>query len=100
MIPAIDNAAKDLFALEPQLAVDFLTGYSVSTANKTVLEWKDFYGYLFTRFMDGNVKEATEVPEGYIYHSPKLEQPGYSEDFYRKVVEDTGDKLKVTGSAH
>ena len=50
--------------------------------------------------MDGNIKEAVEVPEGYLYHNPKLEQPGYSEEFYKKVVDDTGDKLKVIGDAH
>ncbi len=97
---AIDNAAKGLYDIDPAMAVDFLTGFSVATANNTVKEWKDFYGYLFTRYMDGNIKEATEVPEGYLYHNPKLKQPGYSEEFYRKVVEDTGDKLKVIGDAH
>ena len=94
---ALDGAAANLYKTDPALAVDFLTDYSVSTANTTVLEWKDFYAYLFTRFMDGNVKEATEVPEGYIYTTPKLEQPGYSEEFYRKVVGETGDHFKVIG---
>ena len=47
--------------------------------------------------MDGNVKEAAEVPEGYIYTTPKLEQPGYGEKFYRKVVDETGDHFKVVG---
>ncbi|NQT78105.1 MAG: C69 family dipeptidase [Bacteroidetes bacterium] len=96
---AMDEAAASLYKTDPQLAVNFLTDYSVSTANNTVLEWKDFYAYLFTRFMDGNVKEKTAVPEGYIYHNPKLEQPGYSEEFYRQVVGETGEHFKYIGEA-
>ena len=99
-VPAIDAAATQLYQIDPALAVKFLTDYSVSAGNNTVLEWKDFYAYLFTKYMDGNIKEAREVPEGYKYYTPKLEQPGYSEKWYRTIVNDTGDKLKVIGPAH
>jgi hypothetical protein len=64
------------------------------------MDWKKFYGYLFTRYMDGNIKTAVPVPEGYIYHAPKVEQPGYPEWFLRKIVQDTGDKLKVPAEKH
>jgi hypothetical protein len=40
--------------------------------------------------MDGNVKTRVEGQQ-----NPSLEQPGYSEEWYRKVAEDTGDRLKV-----
>ncbi|MEN8225081.1 MAG: C69 family dipeptidase [Bacteroidota bacterium] len=100
MTPTIDEAAAKLYKTNPDMAITFLTDYSVTVANKTVMEWKDFYAYLFTRFMDGNVKKAVEVPEGYLYHVPELEQPGYGEDFYKKVVDETGDHFKVTGAAH
>ena len=99
-IPEIDNTAKSLLGTNPAKAVDFLTDYSVSTGNLSVADWKKFYGYLFTRFMDGNIKTAVDVPEGYIYHAPKVEQPGYPEWFLRMIVEQTGDKLKVIGPAH
>jgi dipeptidase len=96
---AMDVAAASLYKTDPALAVDFLTDYSVATINNTVLEWKDFYAFLFTRFMDGNVKEKSEVPEGYLYANPKLEQPGYSPEFYRIIVDETGEHFKVIGSA-
>lgn len=99
-IPEIDNQAKSLLGTNPDKAVDFLTNFSVNTGNDAVLDWKKFYGYLFTRFMDGNVKTAVAVPEGYIYQAPKFEQPGYPEWFLRMIVEQTGDKLKVLGPAH
>ena len=97
---AMDEAASSLYKTNPDLAVEFLTNYSVSATNNTVLEWKDFYAHLFTKYMDGNVKEKAEVPEGYLYHAPKLKQPGYGEKWYKTIVNDTGDKLKVIGDAH
>jgi dipeptidase len=91
----IDQAALAIYKTDPAKAVGFLTDYSVSTGNNTVMEWKKFYGYLFTRYMDGNIKTAVPVPEGYIYHAPKVEQPGYPEWFLRMIVNSTGEKLKV-----
>jgi dipeptidase len=94
-IPEIDKAAKTMLGTNPAKAVAYLTDYSVNAGNNTVLDWKKFYGYLFTRYMDGNIKEPTEVPEGYNYHAAKFEQPGYPEWFLRMIAEQTGDKLKV-----
>ena len=50
--------------------------------------------------MDGNIKTDKEIPEGYKYVTPEVKQPGYGEDFYRKVIEETGDQFKVKGAAH
>jgi dipeptidase len=100
MIPEIDNSAKSLLGTNPEKAVAFLTDFSVNLGNTAVLDWKKFYGYLFTRYMDGNIKTAQEVPAGYIYYAPKVEQPGYPEWFLRMIVEQTGDKLKVKGEGH
>ena len=99
-VTAIDLAAKSIYASNPEQAVAFLTDYSVNTGNNTVMDWKKFYGYLFTRYMDGNIKTAVDVPDGYIYHAPKVEKPGYPEEWLRKITETTGDKLKVKGAAH
>jgi dipeptidase len=96
----VDLTAQELYKSDPAKAVAYLTEYSVSAGNGAVMEWKKFYGHLFTRFMDGNIKTATEVPEGYIYHAPKVEQPGYPEWFLRGIVEQTGEKLKVAGGGH
>ncbi len=49
---------------------------------------------MFVKYMDGNVKEKAEVPEGYKYVTPKLKQPGYSEQWYKNVANSTGDRLK------
>jgi dipeptidase len=92
----IDKTAASLYQKNPKKALQYLTDYSVKSGEKTVYEWKKLYAFLFTRFMDGNVKTRIEGQQ-----NPKLEQPGYDEDWYRKVAEDAGDRLKVPeGAGH
>ena len=94
---AMDQGATQLFEQDKEKGLSFITSYSVNAGRRTVEGWRKLYGYLFTRYMDGNVKEKVEVPEGYIYHNPKLQQPGYGEDWYRKIVQETGDKFLEPG---
>jgi dipeptidase len=96
----LDVKAAELAKTDPGAAVAMLTDYSVNAGNLTHSEWLEFYKFLFTKYMDGNIKEAVDVPEGHKYHVPKVEQPGYSEGWKQRVAEDTGDKLKVIGSGH
>lgn len=99
--PAIDMAASELYKTDKKLAIEFLTEYSVNSANKLVKDWRSFYEYLFVKYMDGNVKEKREVPANYKYVTPKLEQPGYNEQWKKSVVEDTKEKLLVpAGGGH
>lgn len=86
----VDQVAGALYKKSPKKAVQYITDYSVKSGEQTVAEWKKLYAFLFTRFMDGNVKTKVEG-----HQNPKLEQPGYSEEWYRKVAEDVGDRLKV-----
>ncbi|MFC2111108.1 dipeptidase [Bacteroidota bacterium] len=83
--------------LDPKLAVEVVTKYSLKTGDALTFEWKDFYKYLFLKYMDGNIKEAVDVPEGHKYIPAKVEQPGYNDTWKRAVIKETGDKLKVNG---
>jgi dipeptidase len=90
----IDARAKELYAKNPNLAVNFLTDYSTSTGDRVTHEWKSFYQYLFVKFMDGNIK--TPAPG---QQNPNVSQPGYGDDYLRRIAKETGDKLKVVGGA-
>ena len=92
--PAVDKAAKELYDKNPQLAQRFLTDYSIKTANRTVARWKAFYAYLFTKYMDGNIKWDNPKTR-----NPNLKQPGYGEDWYRKIVDETREQFEVIGGA-
>jgi dipeptidase len=90
----VDKTAADLFKTSPEKAVEYLTEYSVRAGNNTVMQWKELYKFLFVKYVDGNVKTKQPVPPGYNRVNPKLSQPGYSEEWYRTIVNSTGDKFK------
>jgi len=96
-VKGIDKAAAEIHKNNPEQAVNFITRYSVDRANYTVETWKELYKHLFTKFLDGNKKEARPIPDGYKYVTPKIEYPGYSEEWYRLIIEKTGDKFKYQG---
>ena len=98
LTPAVDAGADALFKTDEDAAVAYLTSYSNSVGANVFNTWRNLYQYLFVKYMDGNIKTAQEVPEGYIYHVPKVSQPGYGEDTYKLIIEKTGDQFKVIGS--
>lgn len=99
----IDRQAAELFRSSARSAAkkgtELITKYSVDAGNNTVKEWRELYKHLFTKYMDGNIKTRRELPEGYKYVAPELKQPGYSQDWYMRIVLDAGDKLRMPDGA-
>jgi len=99
----IDARAAELFNSTAKGAAkkgtDMITAYSVNAGNNTVKEWRELYKFLFTKYMDGNVKTRRPLPEGYKYIAPEVKQPGYPQEWLMRIVIDAGDKLKVPESA-
>ncbi len=101
----IDRQAAELFRSSAKSAAkkgtELITKYSVDAGNNTVREWRELYKHLFTKYMDGNVKTRKAIPEGYKYVAPDLKQPGYTQDWYMRIVLDAGDKLRMPdGGGH
>ena len=88
--PAIDKAAVELHQVSPELAVEFLTDYCVKQGDETARRWRQLYQHLFLKYMDGNVK--TPDPPN---RNPKVTWPGYSEAWYRRIVEEKGEHFLV-----
>jgi len=99
LTPAVDAGAEALFSTDKDAAIAYLTSYSNSVGADVFNTWKNLYKYLFVKYMDGNIKTAREIPEGYNYYTPKVSQPGYDEDTYKLIIEKTGDQFKVIGGA-
>ncbi|MBI4647296.1 MAG: C69 family dipeptidase [Bacteroidia bacterium] len=93
----IDSKASELYKTNKDEAVKLLTYYSVMEGDKTRDEWFTLYTYLFTKYMDGNIKTRNEPKENYKYVTPEFKQPGYGEEWYRRIAKETGDKFKVIG---
>ncbi len=66
-------------------------------AEKATTRYKQLGDYLFVKFMDGNIKKEDE--NGFKYNEyglPAYPQfGGYNERYYRSIVEDAGERLKV-----
>jgi dipeptidase len=93
LTPVIDEQALALHKADPDMAVNYLTTYSTQLGDRVTHEWKDFYRYLFMRFMDGNIKEPVEGQM-----NPHVEFPGYPEEWLRRIIDETGDQFKVIQS--
>lgn len=97
MQPMIEQYAMELGKKDEKAAIDFLTNYSCSEAEMSTARWKELGTYLLVKYIDGNIKKEKdgkfERSEVGMPVSPK--QPGYDEQYYRRIAEQTGDRLKV-----
>lgn len=92
-VKEIDAKAQELYKYDKTQAIYFLSDFSASNADQLTMCWKKFYQYLFMKYMDGNVKKVNPSQR-----NPDLDQPGYGDEWYKKIADDNGEILKMTGS--
>lgn len=91
----IDTEAKTKFDADPSAARAFVTEYSLRKASEMMQEWDKLYKFLVVKHNDMVVKKVNadgsfqQTKYGYA-EAPA--RPGYSEDFWRRVVKETGDR--------
>lgn len=93
----IESTALELWQQDPKKAREFLSAYTSMTAQTAVDSWKRLGEFLIVRYNDGVVKR---VKDGQIQrpatgNTAPLDRPGYSEDFLRQLVKETGDRYRV-----
>lgn len=96
-IPEIDAKAMELWKTDQDAARKYVTTYCANTAQNTVDSWRKLGEFLLVKYMDGNVKQEKDGkflrnPWGYP-ESPSF--PGYTDEWKREVIEQTGTKLKT-----
>ncbi|MDD3877441.1 MAG: C69 family dipeptidase [Bacteroidales bacterium] len=89
-----DREIADLFNSNREEAINKITDYSVNAGALAHQRWVALYGFLFSKYLDGYIKTPAEVPEGYKFHVPNYEWPGYGEEWYRRIVNETGDQFR------
>ena len=98
-VKLVDKLAEKYFNEDKESAIAYITQYSVYTGNKLVSDWKDFYHYLFMKYMDGNMKinEGCELKDnGNGKNIPPMpKQLGYGKDWEKKIILGNEDLLKV-----
>ena len=95
--PEIEKKALNLYKQSQSEAVHFLTNHTNSLIKNGLQEWKKLGQYLMVKYVDGVIKREKD---GEFQRNPHGEpaspiRAGYSEEFYRKVINQTGDKYKV-----
>lgn len=101
-VPVIDNKIKEIYSTKPDSAINIINEFTLNSSLVTFNTWKKLGEYLMVKYIDGNVKKEKNgkfirneygVPETPLF-------PGYDENYYRNIVKDTGDKLKVNKTIH
>lgn len=104
-IPGVDAKAAELLGERPtpksrKAAIDYITDYSVSTAQKLFSIWQELDSYLLVKYIDGNIKiqnpDGSFKNNGYSTKIPAFPaQPGYSEKWRENTARDNGLILRV-----
>lgn len=78
---------------------DFLTGFSVSSADRIFNEWVALEEFLLVKFIDGNVKaqnpDGSWVTNGNGNIPAQISQPGYTDKWKAAVAKDHGKQIRV-----
>ena len=93
VIPELDKRVATIKGREAQMAE--LTQFSCKAANDMTALWKRLYHDLFMKYVDGNLNTAQPLAPGSKYTPIKSEHPKYSDEYYRILIEKTGDKYKA-----
>jgi dipeptidase len=96
-VEATDEAAVLLHSRNPEMAREFITDFSVRTAESTVSKWRELGEFLLVKYMDGNIKKEIngEFLRNEYGYPANPNFPGYPDSWKRILIEETGDKLRV-----
>ena len=96
----VSAAASSVGSMDYAQAQRLLTGISHSWAAKATRDYKQLGDRLLVKYMDGNIKH--ENADGTFSRTPEGECPqpkfgGYDDErYYRSIVNEQGDRLKVS----
>lgn len=94
--PAIESHAVELLKTNRDEAIQYLTNYSVNTAQNATARYQDLAKYLFVKYLDGNRKK--EKDGKFLrneYGMPaQPDFPGYTQDYYNQFGIPSCDHLK------
>lgn len=93
----VEAKAMEMYKESPAKAKEYLTGYTVQTAQNMLDGWKKLGEYLIVKYNDLVVKRTKDgkferTSTGLC--APVI-RPGYPEDYNRKVIQETGNRYKV-----
>ncbi len=96
--PNVEEKAAALYLQSRSETTDYLTQYTNNLVKEGVVEWKKLGEYLMVKYIDGVIKQTEN---GEFKRNPYGQpanplRPGYSNEYYQKIIDQTGDKYKVS----
>lgn len=90
----IESSALQLLQKDPAAAKRFLTRYTHFTAQSTLDAWKRLGEYLIVKYSDGVVRKTKDgrFLRNSIGQPAGVDRPGYSPEFLKEYVRQTGDR--------
>lgn len=89
MQPIIEKAALEMYKTNPDLAISFLTDYSINQSESTVARWRELWEELVVKYNDGYINNVNEAngrhPKGV----------GYGDYYFKKILEERPDYYKI-----
>ncbi|MCM1066154.1 MAG: C69 family dipeptidase [Muribaculaceae bacterium] len=98
MTATVADLGGALAGMDYAAAQKHLNGVTEHWAEKTTADYKKLGDYLFVKYLDGNIKKerdgkfartADGMPEQPVFG-------GYNERYFRSIVDDAGERLKIT----
>ena len=95
--PQIEEKALALHKQSSEEAIQFLNDYTNSLVKEGMAEWKSLGEYLMVKYVDGVIKPEVNGEFKRNQHGQPASpiRPGYSNEYYQKIIDQTGDKYKV-----
>ena len=91
----VESKAKSLYAVHPEQAIEYLTNYSVETANSMLEHWIKLGEFMIVKYNDMVVKPEQNgifkrTPEGL---GAPVKNMGYPENTNQRIIKETGNKF-------
>jgi dipeptidase len=86
--PDVEGNAIRIYEQSPFQAREFLTRYSASQADMVLTRWKKLGEFLLWKYLDGNLHTEKGL-------SAKRGHPRYSDAWYRRIVQEKGEAIKM-----
>lgn len=95
--PQIEEKANELYKQSKDESVQFLTEYTNNVVKEGMGEWRKLGEYLMVKYIDGVIKPEVngEFKRNQYGQPANPIRPGYSNEYYQKIIDQTGDKYKV-----
>ena len=93
----IEAEAMSALGKSPKYAVKMLTDFTCNSAEMALAEWKKFGEKVIVKYNDFVVKkeENGKIKRSKTGLVDAIVRPGYPQKFWKKVIEETGDRYLV-----